>query len=79
MEDPVLAVHNSLGNLYKYMEIKQDASKKDIKKAYKRLALLFHPDKNQALGATDKFKNVKKTYDILSHDINKAFYDRFLK
>eukprot|EP00571_Detonula_confervacea_P012484 CAMPEP_0172305384 /NCGR_PEP_ID=MMETSP1058-20130122/6686_1 /TAXON_ID=83371 /ORGANISM="Detonula confervacea, Strain CCMP 353" /LENGTH=299 /DNA_ID=CAMNT_0013016967 /DNA_START=518 /DNA_END=1417 /DNA_ORIENTATION=- len=68
--------------LYDVLELKQDgASLKDIKKAYRRLAVQHHPDRN--LGneeeATVKFREISEAYEVLSDEDSKREYDRSLK
>merc|ERR1711963_889779 len=53
-------------DLYKVLGVKRDASDKAIKKAFRKLALQYHPDKNKEEGAEEKFMEISKAYEILS-------------
>ncbi|NAX38225.1 molecular chaperone DnaJ, partial [Vibrio sp. V27_P1S3P104] len=58
--------------------VSRDASERDIKKAYKRLAMKYHPDRNPGdASAADKFKEVKEAYEILTDPQKKAAYDQY--
>jgi DnaJ-class molecular chaperone len=63
-------------NPYLIMELDniKNPSKDDIKKAYKRLILKYHPDKN-TVDTTDKFKEIQTAYEILSNDDKRKEYD----
>jgi molecular chaperone DnaJ len=63
---------------YEVLEVSKDASERDIKKAYKRLAMKLHPDRNA--GDKDKeelFKEVKEAYEILNDDQKRAAFDQY--
>lgn len=62
---------------YKVLGIAKGASEEEIKKAYRRQALRFHPDKNKSPGAEDKFKEIAEAYDVLSDAKKKDIYDRY--
>lgn len=63
---------------YEVLEVLKGASKEDIKKAYRKQALKFHPDKNPGdKAAEEHFKEAAEAYEVLSNDEKKARYDRF--
>lgn len=62
---------------YRLLGIRKTASKDDIKKAYHRLALKYHPDKNKASNAEEKFRSLNEAYKVLRDDHKREAYDRF--
>jgi molecular chaperone DnaJ len=64
---------------YEILEVSRGASEKEIKTAYRRLAHLYHPDKNEPAdkASEEKFKEASEAYAILSDPEKRAQYDRF--
>lgn len=63
---------------YEILGISRNASKDDIKKAYRKMAMQYHPDRNpDDKAAEEKFKEAAEAYEILSHDDKRNNYDRF--
>ncbi|EHZ6872132.1 MULTISPECIES: molecular chaperone DnaJ [Providencia] len=65
-------------DFYEVLGLERNASDKDIKRAYKRLAMKHHPDRNQGdKGSEDKFKEIKEAYEVLSDEQKRAAYDQY--
>lgn len=63
---------------YEVLGVAKNASKDDIKKSYRKLAMQYHPDKNPGdAAAEEKFKEAAEAYEALSDDQKRAQYDRF--
>ena len=65
-------------DFYSLLGVSQSASADEIKKAYRKLALKYHPDKNQGDKVSEeKFKGINEAYDTLKDDQKRAAYDRY--
>lgn len=65
-------------DLYKVLDVARDASEADIKKAYRRLAMKHHPDRNPDDKASEEqFKEAKQAYEVLCDASKRATYDQF--
>jgi molecular chaperone DnaJ len=65
-------------DLYKLLQVDRSAGPDDLKRAYRKQALKFHPDRNPGdLKAERRFKEVTYAYDVLSDGVRRAQYDRF--
>lgn len=62
---------------YDILGVTKSASSSDLKSAYRKLALKWHPDRNKEAGAETKFKEINEAYEVLSNPDKKAKYDQF--
>ena len=63
---------------YEVLGIEKNASKDDIKKAYRKLAVKYHPDRNPGnKEAEEKFKEATEAYEVLSDDQKRPIYDQY--
>jgi len=74
MSNTVNAVHRKY---YGILEVPPNATADEIKRSYRRLALKYHPDKNHALQANQKFVKINAAYRVLSDPEKRLLYDQF--
>jgi molecular chaperone DnaJ len=68
---------SSKRDYYEVLGVPRKAPKDDIKKAYRELALKYHPDRNKSPEAEEKFKEISEAYAVLSDDEKRAQYDQY--
>jgi len=61
---------------YKILGVTKIAKDDELKKAYRKLALKYHPDKNQSPGAEEKFKEISEAYEVLSDEKKRRIFDQ---
>ncbi|XP_030378431.1 dnaJ protein homolog 1-like [Scaptodrosophila lebanonensis] len=64
-------------DFYKILGLSRNAKDDDIKKAYRKLALKYHPDKNKSAQAEERFKEVAEAYEVLSDKKKRDIYDQY--
>ena len=62
-------------DLYSVLEISKDASEQDIKKAYRKLTLQYHPDRNNSSDADEKIRKINEAYEVLGDKQKRMLYD----
>ena len=63
-------------NFYEVMGLEQTATTREVKKAYKKLALVLHPDKNDSPDAEVQFRQLAAIYDVLKDQTKREMYDK---
>ncbi len=64
-------------DFYEVLGVSKSASPEELKRAYRKLALEWHPDRNKTEGASEKFKEINEAYSVLSDPQKKQTYDQF--
>ncbi|XP_041816439.1 dnaJ homolog subfamily B member 5 isoform X4 [Chelmon rostratus] len=76
-DTPCLSIKPTGKDFYKVLGVSHESNEDEIKKAYRKLALKFHPDKNSDADAEDKFKEIAEAYEILTDPKKRSIYDQF--
>ncbi len=62
---------------YEILGVPKNSSQEEIKKAYRKMAMQNHPDRNKSSDAEEKFKEINEAYEVLSNDDKKRAYDQY--
>src|SRR3989344_1249614 len=62
---------------YEVLGVAKGASEAEIKSAYRKMALQYHPDRNKEAGTTEKFKEINAAYEVLGNEQKRKKYDEF--
>src|SRR3972149_332325 len=62
---------------YDVLGVPRSASADDVKRAFRKLAMQYHPDRNREPEAEDRFKEINEAYEVLSDSERRTAYDRF--
>lgn len=76
-DTPCLAIKPTGKDFYKVLGVTPESNEDEIKKAYRKMALKFHPDKNSDADAEDRFKEIAEAYEILTDPKKRSIYDQF--
>ena len=68
-----------MSDFYALLGVPRECSEAEVKKAYRKLAMEFHPDRNPSAGAEAKFKEITEAYEVLRDPQKRSTYDRFGK
>jgi molecular chaperone DnaJ len=69
--------NNDKRDYYEVLGVSRNASSEEIKKAFRKLALKYHPDRNNSADATEKFKEIGEAYEVLSDSEKRRIYDMY--
>jgi molecular chaperone DnaJ len=62
---------------YEVLGISKNSTQEEIKRAFRRLAMQYHPDRNKAADAEQKFKEINEAYEVLSDEKRRHTYDQY--
>ena len=76
-DTPCLSIKPMGKDFYKILGVTPESNDDEIRKAYRKMALKFHPDKNSEADAGDRFKEIAEAYEILTDPKKRSIYDQF--